>query len=155
MKIVYLDPALLCNEDSVETARPNPEVVLAVRRAIKRLTATQREIAEARFIQCLTFEQIASQLGLTKRAVRSEYSAAMQALKLQLAPFVRKRWHIEVNSLCRVCSHSKRGEIERMLRTKGGDETWGAFGRRLERVIGVRICPPRLLIIHLKHMGDQ
>ena len=132
MRKIYLDPSLLGVVGGAETTQPDPRVVLAVRRAIKRLPDRQRAIIEDRFGECLTFEQIGNRLGLTTRAVGIEYYAAVRALREQLAPFVEKRWRIRAKGLCRICRHPNRGKIEEMLLVKGKLETWGAFGRRLE-----------------------
>ena len=142
MRKIYLDPSLLGVVGGAETTQPDPRVVLAVRRAIKRLPDRQRAIIEDRFGECLTFEQIGNRLGLTTRAVGIEYYAAVRALREQLAPFVEKRWRIRAKGLCRICRHPNRGKIEEMLLVKGKLETWGAFGRRLERAPAEDIDQP-------------
>jgi hypothetical protein len=152
---VYLDPGLLVVVGAAGSIQPDPRVVLAVRRAMRRLSDRQREIIEARFGECLTFKQIGIRLGLTPSAVRIDYYAAVRALKHHLASFVERRWRVKADGLCRICSHPKRVKIEEMLRAKSGRETWGAFGRRLEVAIGERFQPPRILISHLGHMGEN
>jgi hypothetical protein len=142
-------------EDPNRTTAPDPGLVLAVRRALKNLSATHREIVEARLYDCLTFSQIALRLNMTERNARASYYAARQALKLSLAHFVEKRWQVKPDGICRICTHPRRVQIEKLLSQKTQSETWSAFGRKLEREIGEIIKPPKILIAHQMHIGAK
>jgi hypothetical protein len=140
--------------EPIEVNQPDPELVRAVNSAMQKLPIRLRYIVIDKFYRGMTISQIAQCHGINRRRAEADIYEAKRLLRYHLADFVRDRWDIKVSGICKLCTYPKSGTIERMLKGKKDSESWGSFGKRLSKVIGERINPPRVLIAHLKHSGN-
>ena len=123
--------------------------------ALKYLDSRQKKIIHLRYWEQLTLKEIGCCIGLSITEVKAILKQSHALLRPHLIDYARKRWSFEPRGRCLICIHPNRNIIEKMLEDKAQSETWGSFGDRLEKTIGEKINPPRLLIIHLKHIQKQ
>ena len=80
------ETALTLDDNALQVAAPvRDERVNAARETIAALPALQREILELRFIQNLSYQEIAEALGIPVGTVRSRLHHAVSALRERLA----------------------------------------------------------------------
>jgi hypothetical protein len=148
--VVFLDPEALNEIETSWITEPDPAVAEAVLKARERLPRGLDLLVYQRFYQGMTIPDIARANSLSPIEVRAGLYEALRLLRHYLADFAFKRWGV-MAAVCRICTHPRMAEIDRMLESKARDESWGAFIKRLEDVIGQRIYPPNILIVHDKH----
>lgn len=152
MVIRHYNPDYLPKIEPLSENCPDPNLIQVVRQAISELPQTNREILEARIYEGLSFREIGVRQKIPRKLAYSEYVAALAILKIHLSEFARQRWNLKIDGICRICTHNKRDEIERLLQNKRKNESWGRFCRRLEQNIGEFFHPPQILINHLRHI---
>lgn len=151
-RTIFLDPDIIENLKTISRADPDPELVEAVSEALLTLSPDLRRIICERYFEGLTIGEISERNQLAETEAISRIYEARRRLKMLLAEFVRKRWGITVEGVCRICAHRKKEEIETILRTRRPSESWGSTCRRVERLLKERVQPPQILIAHMKHM---
>jgi hypothetical protein len=134
-------------------SKPDPELVTRVDEAIEELEPNMRDIIRMRFYDGMSTKEIAHNLGKPEKNVVGIIYEAKRQLKFLLAEFVNKRWGLDVNSLCKICVHPERGEIEKVLKSKSQKKSWKKIIERVHFATGERFHPPQILKAHLKHMN--
>lgn len=145
----YSNEHYLLPEDDTDS-----ELRRAVNDALSNLEPELRDIINKRYWEQLTPTQIASYIGIPAADVRAKIRQAHTILRPLLMEYAATRWHFRPRGYCLICQHDKRAIIDDMLLQNPPFETWGEFGRKLENAIGEKINPPRLLIVHLKHIQN-
>ncbi len=154
-RIIYLDPEIIEHLNTFASRPPDPELIETVNEALERLESDLRQIVYERYFEGLSIPQIAERNKITdKEVVRRIYEAKRQ-LKMMLAEFVRRRWGLQIEGVCKICKHPRREMIDSILRNKTDDESWRRICKRIEKEVGDRIHPPQILKAHIKHMNRE
>ncbi len=140
-RVIFVDPEALKGISTEWMAGPDPTLAEAVSDARERLPEALDLLIYQRVYEGMSIPDMARINGLSRREVNVWLYEAERLLRLYLADFALKRWGVRAVT-CRVCTHPQGDAIDRLLDTKTSDESWGAFGRRLEQAIGQRIHPP-------------
>jgi len=152
LRLIYETPASLRQPWDSDC---NPDIKNAVGKALQELPPKLRNLITDRHFRGLSMADVARENGITIKSARAGLHEAERQLRQRLAEFAGARWKLAKVSVCRICKHPKKAVIERLLASKKDSESWGVFCRRLERRIGERVHPPRVLITHFGHMGIQ
>ena len=152
LRLTYETPASLRQPWDSDCS---PDIKNAVGKALQELPPMLRNLITDRHFRGLKLTEIARENGISVKAARAELHEAERLLRQRLAEFAGARWKLAKVSVCRICKHPRKALIECLLASKRDSESWGAFCRRLEKRIGERVHPPRILITHLGHMGIQ
>lgn len=154
-EIIYLDPEFLQNLPAIRSRPTDPDIIKAVTEALKRLKPETERLVRERFFEGLSLAEIADRNNIDVReVVRSLYEGKRQ-LKILLSDFVKRKWEITPDGLCRVCGHPKRTEIEEILIKRDSSQSWGKICRMVEKATGTRLQPPQILKAHIKHMKNN
>jgi hypothetical protein len=151
-RMAYVELGAIEAMESVELAAPNPQVDVEVRKALMKLRPDLRTIISIYYFDGVSISSIAAEKGISEKEVRLRLRLSKRYLREMLCDFVKFRWGIKVARKCQICSHPERKAIDRLLKAKSDNETWGAFGRRLADATGQHFHPPQVLIAHLKHI---
>jgi IS30 family transposase len=123
----------------------NWRTVTAVRGALSRLSATEREIVE-RFHFCgESTAQIGARLNLSEFCVYATLRQARRKLKRILGAYVQKRHGVPIETEnCPVCRSENRLVIDQLLKTKTKEETWKRILQKLRNEHQLCINPRKL-----------
>ncbi|MEE9555152.1 MAG: sigma-70 family RNA polymerase sigma factor [candidate division Zixibacteria bacterium] len=154
-RILFLDPEFLQNIQAIRDHPADPEIIEAVTEALKRLPPETERLIRERFFEGLSLSEIAERSDIDfKEVVRAIYEGKRQ-LKILLSEFVKRRWGIKPEGICRVCGHPKRKEIERIVIKCNRSRSWGEICAAVEKATGERFHPPQILKAHIKHMNNN
>lgn len=154
-EIIYLDPVFLQNLPAFRSSPTDPDIIEAVSEALKTLDPETERLIRERFFEGLSLNEIANRNNIDVReVVRSLYEGNRQ-LKILLSDFVKRKWGIKPNGICRICGHPKRTEIEGILNKRDNSRSWGQVCRAVEKATGERFQPPQILKAHIKHMKNN
>jgi hypothetical protein len=154
-RFVFVDPQKLKDVEVFRVTSTDPALIDAVQRALNTLPSQLREIIIQKIYLGMSIGQIARLRGVQERQILSDYGEAKRKLRFHLAGFVRERWGINADGICRLCGHPNAALIEKMLQKKRPSESWGSFCKRLSKSLDEKIGPPKVLIAHIKHLNYQ
>jgi hypothetical protein len=155
MQVFFTGSRYLEEFEPIEISPPDPTLAEEVNRALELLPGQLQQIMVDRVYQGMTISQLAHFYGISEKEAGAALYEAKRQLRAHLADFVYRRWKIRAHGGCRFCGHPKSDIIEKMLEEKSDRESWGMFGRRLSKVLGEKINPPRLLIAHSNHIKSR
>lgn len=152
-RIVFLEPELIQNLKNDPRSDPDPELVKAVDEALLSLDPDLCRLVHERYFEGLTVREISERNHIPESEAIAGIYQAKRRLKMLLAEFVKKRWKIKVDGVCRICVHPQKEKIETILHSRKKTESWAVTCRRVEYLLGERIQPPQVLKAHMKHMN--
>lgn len=154
-RIIYLDPEIIEHLNAFASRPPDPELIETVNEALERLESDLRQIVHERYFEGLTVPQIAERNEITEKEVIKRIYEAKRQLKMMLAEFVRRRWGLQIEGVCKICRHPQREMIDSILRNKNDGDSWRRICKKIEEDVGDRIHPPQILKAHIKHMNRK
>jgi hypothetical protein len=154
-RIILLDPEILDVLEDHRSPNPDPVLLSRVNEALEQLAPEYRELLRMRYYDGVPLRDIASALDKSDKEVKGLLYEAKRQMKILLAGFVRKRWGVETEGICGICSHAQRNIIEKILSNKVSGESWRKINDRIFKAIGERFQPPQILKAHIKHMDQK
>ena len=134
-------------------APPNERVTKAVREALDKLSAVEREFVRRYYFDGESFSQIATALKKRPKRMEHFHRRVINKLKKHLGQFVKKEYgiKIEIKSGCLICNSEFRDEIDLLIKNKKEKETWKKIIRTLRDDYNITIKTPQILIGHRKY----
>jgi IS30 family transposase len=128
-------------------------VVKAVREALAKLPALEREIIYRFYFDGESFYMIAKALGRRTGRIRELHRRALIKLRKYLSAFVRENYGLKIRTgrACPLCQSPFKNAIDHLIREKKKDETWRGIIRDLLKIYGIKIKSPATLIRHRKY----
>jgi len=154
-EIIYLDPIFIENLPTFPSRPTDPDIIKAVSEALKTLNPEIERLISERFFEGLSLTEIANRNNIDVREVVHALYEGKRQLKILLSDFVKRKWGIRPDGICRICSHPKRTEIEGILIKRDSSRSWGQICRAVEKATGERFQPPQILKAHIKHMNNN
>lgn len=154
-RIVFTDPEKLEILNSRTSIEADPELVAEVNRALERLEPPLKELLKMWYYDGARIKDIARQFNKSEREISGLLYEAKRQLKILLADFVKKRWGVDTEGICRICAHPRRTAIDEILSGRGRYESWRSINDKLSEAVGERFQPPQILKAHIKHMNQN
>ncbi len=145
------DPALPPPLEGEEGQRKTIEE--AVEKALRALTADEREFIQRFYYMGQTYREISESTGRAVYRLEALHKRATKRLRKELAPLVNRLYGVAETSIpdCVICRSGCRPEIDRLIAGRDKAETWRPVIQQLREVYGLKIATPQILIGHEKY----
>lgn len=121
----------------------------AVRAALMRLAADEKEIVERYYFIGSPLSEIAADFEISVAAAYRRLRAAMRRLRVFLSPFVRECFQVETKAVsCLICESPHRAAIEELIAARKPDEPYRTIHREIRRRFGIRIVSWMTIVGH-------
>jgi len=151
--------ALLRDEkEMLRQARRRAYVGAQVARALKKLTADEKEFIERFYYIGQSYREISEKSGRAVYKLEAVHKRAVRKLKRELAPVVRKLYSLDIepsgapsSKTCPVCDSPFKNDIDKLIAARDKKGTWRPVIKILKKKYGLRIKTPQVLIGHEKY----
>ena len=147
------DPSRPQNPETDDVGEYNLEIITAVNRAMERLSGDEAEFVRLYYMQGMNYRRISDATGRPICRLEALHRRALRRLKPPLHDLLGGRYNIPPPEYlgCPLCRHPRSEEINRLIRSKTGPETWRRIIRSLREEFGIVLPTSQQLIGHYKY----
>ena len=145
-------------KEIMRQARRQALVASQVSRALKKLTADEKEFIERFYYSGQTYREISEKSGRAVHKLEAVHKRAVRKLKRELAPVVKKLYNLDAEPdgsstviTCPVCDSPFKKDIDKMIAERDRKGTWRPVIKILKEKYGLEIKTPQVLIGHEKY----
>ncbi|MCP4569978.1 MAG: sigma-70 family RNA polymerase sigma factor [FCB group bacterium] len=146
------DPALGRPWEDVASGY-SEKVISAVNQVLDNLDPAEALFIRRFYFQGMSYRKISRLTGRAIHRLETLHNGAIRKLKIRLPAILDlpEPVALSTNSDCPLCNHPESEEINRLICSKGSEETWRRIIKVLKETYGLVICSPQRLIGHQKY----
>lgn len=160
-RVIFLDWIEALGRDPVSTGEEidsepggyNTLIITAVNQALNSLARDEAFLIRALYMQGMEFREISEITGRAVRRLDALHQRALKKLKRRLYEILKGKFNIPSphDPACPLCNHPEAAEINRLVRTKTGRETWRRIMKILDDRYDLKLTTPQWLVGHQKY----
>lgn len=126
-----------------------------VRKAVQKLSPTERMFVELFYFEFRSYREIAGIMKKKTYKLERLHQRALGKLRIVLSDFVKEQFKFELpqKTDCLICNSRFREELDELIRSKKDEETYARLIKTFRQNYGIKVKTPQTIIGHeRKHM---
>jgi len=126
-----------------------------VRKAVQKLSPTERMFVELFYFEFRSYREIAGIMKKKTYKLERLHQRALGKLRIVLSDFVKEQFKFELpqKTDCLICNSRFREELDELIRSKKDEETYARLIKTFRQKYGIKVKTPQTIIGHeRKHM---